>query len=179
MIEKKGFADKYGNILLPTEYREDYEQFSEGLMVLEKDKKFGFTNTMGQIVIPLIYDEAGKFNEGLAPVLKNGKWGFINSKGETIIDFKFVGVVTSFQNGFASYGKRNFSSGAHYTSDLWGTINKKGNIVIKNKYNNVTTGYNENFVVEIDGKKLLIDRNENVIAILKYEERPVQMELGN
>ena len=68
---KKGLADKYGNNLLPTEYREDYHQFNEGLMIVEKDKKFGFVNDKGEMVIPLIYDGADEFSEGLAPVLKD------------------------------------------------------------------------------------------------------------
>ena len=174
---KKGIANKYGTVLLKPEYRSDFEGFNEGLMLLEKDGKFGFTNINGQIVIDLIYDAARPFSEGLAPVLKDGKWGFINKKGETSIDFKFVGVMVSFHDGFAAYGKRKVSSGGHYTTDKWGLIDKKGNIVIQNKYDNVMVAYNNNFIVELDGKKLLINDKEEVIALLKYEESPVT--IGN
>lgn len=177
-IDKKGLADKNGNILLPVDYQ-DVRRLSDGMILLEKDKKYGFANNKGEIIIPLVYDEAENFSEGLAPVLKDGKWGFINSKNETVIDFKFVGVMMPFYKGYAPYGKRNFSSGAHYTSDLWGLIDRNGNIVISNKYYNASSGYNGCFVVEIDGKKMLINEKEEVVALLKYEERPVQMQIGN
>ena len=172
---KKGLADKYGNNLLPTEYREDYHQFNEGLMIVEKDKKFGFVNDKGEMVIPLIYDGADEFSEGLAPVLKDWKWGFINIRGDTIIDFKFVGVMMPFRDGYASYGKRNFSSGGHYTTDMWGLIDKKGNIIVSNKYNSASPGYNGNFIVEKDEKKILINEREEVITLLKYEQGLVEM----
>ncbi len=172
---KKGLSDASGKLLLSTEYEEDYQTFNEGLMVIEKDKKFGFANTKGEIVIPIIYDGANWFSEGLAPVLKDGKWGFINTKGETVIDFKFTGVMMPFEDGYAAYGKRNSSSLGHYTSDLWGLIDKKGNVVIQNKYSSAGTGYNSNFVVEKDGKKMLINKNEEVLVLLKYEERPVML----
>ena len=58
-----------------------------------------------------------------------------------------------FRDGYASYGKRNFSSGGHYTTDMWGLIDKKGNIIVQNKYNSASPGYNGNFIVEIDEKK--------------------------
>ncbi|HIC8646169.1 TPA: WG repeat-containing protein, partial [Elizabethkingia meningoseptica] len=175
---KKGLADKHGKILLPAEYN-DIRPLSNGMILLEKDKKYGFANSKGEISIPLVYDEAEDFSEDMAPVLKDGKWGFINAKNETVIDFKFVGVMMPFYNGFAPYGKRNFSSGAHYTSDLWGLIDKKGNTIIQNKYYNVSPGYNGYFVAELNGKKLLINEKEEIVALLKYEERPVQMEIGN
>jgi len=167
---KKGLADIHGNIVLPTDYVFDFEQFNEGFMILEKNGKFGYANTKGEIAIPLIYDAAGRFSEGLAPVLKDGKWGFINAQGETVIDFTFIGLMTTFQNGYAAFVKRNRSSASYYTSDKWGLIDKNGNVVLQNKYTSAAAGYNGNFIVELNGKKLLINKNEEVIATLKSEE---------
>jgi len=133
------------------------------------------SDAKGQLVIPMIYDAADDFHEDLAAVLKEGKWGFIDKKGNVIIDFQFVGVMNSFKNGYAAYGKRNFSSGAHYTSDLWGMIDKKGNTAISNRYNYISTAYNGNFIVETEDQKLLINAKEVIIATLKYDQRPVQM----
>jgi len=62
---------------------------------------------------------------------------------------------------------------------LWGLIDKNENIVIPNKYYGASSGYNGCFVVEIDGKKMLINEKEEVVVLLKYEERPVQMQIGN
>lgn len=170
-----GIADKYGNILIPLEYKH-ITNLSDGLMLLEKNGKYGFANRKGEITIPVIYDEAGNFSEGLAPVLKDGKWGFINKTGQTAIDFKFIGVMMPFEKGFAPYGKRSFSSGGHYTSDLWGLIDKKGNIVFENKYDSIVPGYNGNFVVEINDQKLLLNSSGKTIAELKYDGRAIAIE---
>ncbi|MCL2816465.1 MAG: WG repeat-containing protein [Oscillospiraceae bacterium] len=61
--------------------------FSEGLVDLCKNGKFGFADTTGKIVIPFEYDDAYCFAEGLAAVEKNGKWGFINKLNEAVIPF--------------------------------------------------------------------------------------------
>ena len=50
-------------------------------MVSKDNKKFGFTQ-YGTLVIPLIYDSAGKFNDGLGMVVLNGKCGYVNQKGK-------------------------------------------------------------------------------------------------
>lgn len=176
---KQGVADKYGTILLPAEYK-DIHKLSDEMMLLEKDEKYGFANSKGEITIPLIYKEAQDFSEGLAPVLKDGKWGCINQNGETIIDFKFVGVMMPFYKGFAAYGKRHFSSGAHYTSDVWGLIDKKGNIVIENKYQSIAPGYNGNFVADLKDKRFLLNDKGETVVELKYEGHlVVEMQMGN
>lgn len=175
---QKGLASKSGKILLNTEY-DEIHQLNEGLLRVAKDKKYGFANAKGIITIPLIYDEAEDFSEGVAAVLLDGKWGFINQKNETVLDFQWVGVMKSFHNGYAAYGKRNFSSGAHYTTDKWGLLDKKGTSVLPNKYRSVSKGHGAYFVVEINNQKLLINKNEEVIAVLAFTESPVQMNISN
>ncbi|TDQ80058.1 WG repeat-containing protein [Sphingobacterium yanglingense] len=166
--------DKKGKPIIGEGY-DKVERFSEGFFLVVKDSKSGFLDKSGKVVIPLIYEEAKPFSEGLAAVLKDGYWGFIDKKGATAIDFKFVGVVEGFYKGYASYGKRATSSGAHYTSDLWGIIDKKGNIVLENKYYNAGIQFDGKFVVESGGKTYLLDKSTNVIRELMHEQRPVMM----
>ncbi len=66
-----------------------WDNFSEGLVVVEKLEKYGFADTTGKIVIPIKYDWACGFKNGLAWVGKAGKYGFIDHKGKEIIPLKY------------------------------------------------------------------------------------------
>lgn len=113
---KTGILDNDLKEIVPFEYNQIVAGKGTELFLVYKDKKFGFMNGKGKMIIPMIYDGADIFSEGLAPVLKNGKWGFINEKGETVIDFKFDGRMKSFENGYATFYQGNQSV----------FINKKG-----------------------------------------------------
>ncbi len=100
-----------------------YADNSEGMIKVMKGKKYGFVNTRGEEVVPVIYEEAEAFMEGLSVVKKGGKWGFVDSFGKVQIDFKFD-AADGFINGFTrvKLGKKT------------GVINKKGELVIPAKY---------------------------------------------
>lgn len=75
--------------ILPGEYLR-INEFKEDLSsVKSKDKKWGFIDRSGKIVITFEYEDAGNFSEGLAPVKKEGKWGYISRTGEVKIPFEF------------------------------------------------------------------------------------------
>ncbi|APA52029.1 hypothetical protein BLD35_02145 [Campylobacter coli] len=63
--------------------------FSEGLAKVELNRKYGFMDKNGKIVIEPKFDGVGNFSEGLAAVGLNGKWGFIDKNGEFAIKPKF------------------------------------------------------------------------------------------
>jgi hypothetical protein len=44
---------------------------------MDANRKFGFKNASGKVVIPANYEDAGKFREGDCAVKQKGKWGFI------------------------------------------------------------------------------------------------------
>jgi hypothetical protein len=84
-------------------------KLSEGLIRVAiddkiSDRKYGFINSEGTVVIPLIYSGVKDFHEGLAAVTieneSNGKWGFINTKGELVVPFLFQ-QPHNFSDGFA------------------------------------------------------------------------------
>ena len=52
-----------------------------------KNKKWGFKNKNGEIVVKTEYDFVTEFNEyGFAGIKKSGKWGVINSEGDIIVE---------------------------------------------------------------------------------------------
>ncbi len=90
---KWGFIDKNGKEITPITYSYAYK-FSEGLALVamgrmySSEERYGFINTKGQIVIPLIYEQADRdgFLNGKAIVKFNEKWGSIDKNGNFIPD---------------------------------------------------------------------------------------------
>src|SRR3712207_686646 len=56
------------------------------------DKKYGYINDKGELIIDTVYDYAEEFCDDLAIVGVQGNLGYINKKGEVVIDFKFKGA---------------------------------------------------------------------------------------
>lgn len=94
------FIDRTGKVVIaPTKgYDINCCHYSEGMTtVITKDRKYGYINKNGQIVIEARFHGAKVFSEGLAAVnlwsdgitYSGGKWGYIDKTGKVIIDFKF------------------------------------------------------------------------------------------
>lgn len=75
-------------------------KFSEGLLKIKRNDKYGYLNTDCIITIESIYEDALNFINGVAPVKKGRKWGVIDSSGETVIDFLFS-YISDFTDGKA------------------------------------------------------------------------------
>lgn len=131
--------------------------FSEGLMGYGTfaERKYGFINTNGKIVIPARYDEVGAFCEGLAAVKINNKWGFVNKEGELVIPCQFD-RADSFSEGLAAVCINN----------KWGFINKEGEIVIQCLFNSAQKFSNGYTVVTNDNKQpALMDKQTQVLIM--------------
>src|SRR5690554_6370261 len=126
-----GMLDKDLKTIIPIEYDEIKAGKNSDLFLISKDKKHGFVNAKGKIVIDMIYDVADVFSEGLAPVVKDGKWGCINEQGEVVIDYRFVGRMKTFENGYATFYQRTTSDNEKRASASSKSvfINKKCDIV--------------------------------------------------
>ena len=74
------------------------KQFSEGLAQIElNNKRFGFVDTLGKIVIEPEYFSVGNYSGGFAWVrVMNKTIGFINKRGEWIIEPQFDVVKKGF-----------------------------------------------------------------------------------
>ena len=58
--------------------------FSEGLAVVAKDRKWGYIDINGHIVIPLKFDRAFAFTDGKAMVIKGNKKFYIDKQGQPL-----------------------------------------------------------------------------------------------
>jgi hypothetical protein len=85
--------------------------------------RFGFIDSSGKMVLPLIYNGAHGFNLNRTAVRKSDKWALINKKGDLITDFKYDQLYYA---GEKRYGFRQ--------GKLWGLLDLNGQEVIPAKY---------------------------------------------
>jgi hypothetical protein len=130
---------------------DDVKEFSEGLALVKKNEKYGYVNTLGQLVTELGFDYVGMgFSEGLLKVSKNHKSGFIDKNGKIVIPFIDSGFIPdNFSNGLALIVK-----GGGFGK--YGFIDKTGKEVIPCIYD-----YNYQYEIERDFDKGLARVKKN------------------
>ena len=138
-------------IILPMKY-DDISCFgSESATTFKQNEKYGILDTLGNEIIPAIYDYATSFYEGLAQVKLNGKVGYINRKNEVVIPIKY------------EYGHDFYSDRAAVKlNNKWGFIDHSGKYRIKPIYDDVVWPLSElhpKAKVGIKGHYTLIDKN--------------------
>lgn len=127
---KKMIIDRSGNNVFSTsKYR--LEDYSEGLVLVSKNNKFGFVDLEENVVIPLIYDFIyGGINDGLISAEKDGKVGIINTKNETVVPFEYESVHLT--------GKEdNINVFIFKKEGKEGLINQQGKILLEPVYKSI------------------------------------------
>ncbi len=172
LIDKKGnkISALYINI----------NSFKNGLaLVSDNDKKFktkyGYINTKGKVVIPMIYDGADDFSEGLAYVYKgksdyegvthNALGGFINTKGKVIIPLTYTYCYKPFSEGIVCVAK------GKGTKKRWGAIDKTGKTIIPFTFKFVLEPFKNgisNTFSDTDYKHYFINKSGKAINKEKY-----------
>ncbi|MCL2603054.1 MAG: WG repeat-containing protein [Defluviitaleaceae bacterium] len=152
--------DIHGNEIVPFGVYRDIQSFSGALarvrgMNRPHGNRHGFINTLGEIVIPLIYNYAHGFSEGLAAVSTGtmgmfgvtreiefegvthiftteasfgSEWGFIDGTGNVVVPLIY-NEVRNFSDGMAA-AAREADTGGGQTQVLWGFVNTAGKEVV-------------------------------------------------
>ncbi len=105
------FIDTKGDVALKFDFDCDVlwdHSFSEGLVAVRIDGKFGYADKTGRIVIAPQFDEVYQFTEGLAGVRTGSWWGFIDKTGEWVIEPKPWHPYNFFE-GLAAVGVRDYN----------------------------------------------------------------------
>ena len=132
---------------------------SEGRFDVSIDNKFGFIDTLGNTIVPCIYD-LGRFEvyrEGVCVVHKDDKCGMIDLLGNVVVPFDYYNL------GYCHEGlilATDFDGSNGY-------IDKKGNIVIPfGKYSSYY-GFHEGYAQVYDKKlgKVYIDKTGKMLDI--------------
>lgn len=176
----QGFIDQTGRLVIPIEHEAvedvlgaDYRSFSEGLVAVYRNGKYGYMNKMRELVIPYRYQYAGEFKDGLAVVSQFDKYGIIDQTGKTVIPIKFDSL-SNYSEGLAIYSEKN-----HWNDEYsYGYIDKKGDVSIKARWNEVY-GFSEGLAaVRVgdynSGKWGVIDKTGSFVIKPEYDEASIQ-----
>ncbi len=122
------------------------------------DCKYGYINNEGKIVIPVIYDRAGRFEFGVAWVTTGcstgacpeGKVGLIDTLGAYLMHPVYsIRLVSRFRGDYAvvCIGGRTIDN--EHIGGKWGIINKRGEWTVKPEYDNMKHpyGYQDNLIL--------------------------------
>ncbi len=139
---------------------------SESIFSVRNDKdKYGFINSEGKIIAPMIYFSIESFSEGLAVVGKRvgktGLYGYINKDGKLVVTPKYK-YANALKNGFAKVTS---------TDGFNGYIDKTGKEIIPPVYNKV--GSLSDGLIRVQSKEFLygfIDKIGNIVIPTIYED---------
>jgi hypothetical protein len=146
-----------------TKWRPIPGDFSEGLAHSYNEKKVGFRDLAGKIVIPPQFDEAGDFSDGLAPVRIGGKWGYIDKTGKYVVPPQFY-LARNFSEGLASV-----NIGGKWGYGKWGFTDKTGKMAIPAQYDDAGS-FSEGLAwVAVDGKYGFIDQEGKIVIQPQYD----------
>lgn len=104
---------------------ENFSDLSESdkLIATYNRFKYGYMDSLGEMVLPLQYNGAFEFNLNRAPVRMVDKWGLINKKGELVTECKYDQLY------FAGEHRYGFRIGKR-----WGLLDLNGHEIIPAKY---------------------------------------------
>ncbi len=151
------FLDLTGKIVLEPDFDYAYD-FKDGIAMVfnftdkrQTDKKFGFINKQGDLIIPCNLNDASQFSEGLAYFSSEEYHGYIDITGKIKINLgEYAGFA--FSEGFAAVNNNKFQ---------FGFINKNGELVIDFKFDEVGN-FKEGFAkFNRDNKFGFIDKTGN------------------
>lgn len=119
--------DKQGRSLYRPYFEQIDKAYSEGLLVVVKDGKYGFLSRTNHLAIKPQFDEALAFSGGLAAVRAGGKWGYIDHMGKMVVAPSYD-YASYFTNGFAAVRR----------DKKYGFIDKTGKVAIPLEFDRVT-----------------------------------------
>lgn len=148
-------------------------RFSYGLAQVNKRKakvtlndKWGYINTNGDIVIPIIYDDVWGFEEGISKVQLKNKQGYIDTTGKEIIPVKFQYVWNLNQQikGMILVHNKTTMGGRQKE---FGLFDKFGNEILKPIYDQIILK-NGMLLVTLNNKKYFVNMKGEFVK--DYEE---------
>ncbi len=132
------------------------------------NRKIGFLDTTGKVVIPTKYEASSKegFKYGYTTVSFNNKYGAIDKTGKVILPFKYSLLFVLDSNLIISINNQNMNDWKY------GLINKAGKELLPKIYNTITEdkGYIKAILKNKEIYKIgLINREGKLITPVKYD----------
>lgn len=115
--DKCGVIDENRNIIVPCKY-DDAQILNNGMIMLEQNNEYSFTDKNGRIISKGKYDEITQVGDFLA-FEKDDKYGFLNEKGEEVIPQTYD-YITLYYNGI--YNSDTCFIATNYDADVSDSI---------------------------------------------------------
>lgn len=157
-----GFVNRQGKEVIALNF-EFVWTFEDGISVAKKHGKYGLIDTLGNTVVPFLYNDAMDWCQmNRLGVKKKNKWGFIDRYNNIKIPFKY-GYVNNFEpNGLSICSTK----GIRYS-----LIDTNGVKITKSKYIGIQGIYNTDlFIVRLKDKYGVINNFGDILIPIKYEE---------
>ena len=167
--KRDGIVDASGRFTRLPEVNDYRFIFHDGLARFQtpsgQERKYGYMNRAGRVVIPPQFRDSGHFSEGLAwvSVLKGQKWlyGFIDKTGKIVIEPQFVYQPGDFVDGFAKVMGQ---------TDV-GFIDRAGRFRIKVEYEKSGDSFSEGLLPVVQGdppRGVYLDRDGRVALEIPF-----------
>ncbi|MCW5822839.1 MAG: WG repeat-containing protein [Cyanobacteria bacterium TGS_CYA1] len=135
----------------------------DGLVRITKeekcDRKYGFSDKSGKVIIKPIYDQVGIFENDLCPVQVDGKFGVIDKTSKIVIPIKYMHLAQSFSE------KRI----AFYEKSRCGILDDTGKVIVEPSYDKISAFENGIAITQNGIKYGYIDANGKVIFEPKFD----------
>lgn len=126
--------------------------YAEGLAPIIKDDHYGYVNTVGELVIPAVYQETYPFSDGLALYRENDHYGYLDTSGQSVIAPQYTNAW-----GFWE-GRAKIEQDGKY-----GFIDTTGKIVIHPNYEVIGDWFEEGLVLFKQKDKYgFLDKSGNI-----------------
>ncbi|MCO5232757.1 MAG: WG repeat-containing protein [Chitinophagales bacterium] len=150
--------------------------FVDGIAKARLDGKWSLIDTLGQVIVPFIYDDLQTNTEmylGRANIFKvklNGKYGFINNKGEIIIPIVYEYASHFNLKGTVVVGMFTFEN-SNYKGQYW-LIDRQSKQVSPQKYDKIGEYYdvNDNVQITLNNKVGLINNTGKEIFPPQFDK---------
>ena len=157
---KYGIVGAKNGEIIASVYDDMGQAFTEGLLNVKQNDKWGFINEKGDIILPMNYSSVSHFENGLSIVKIGEKKGAIDKTGKVIIQPK--------------YDEISIKSGNYFVTRLdgkYGAVERSGTVVVEPKYDLIDAfGSDGHTRVKLDGKWGLIDQKGAEMIAPKYQE---------
>ena len=135
----KEFLIKDGKVIC--DYKIMATAFTEGLIPMYKNSKYGYVDKSGKEVIEAKYKDASLFSEGVAAIKIKGKYGYIDKSGKEVIKPKYD-YCYNFNEGVAivNIGGENINEDEYEDSGSYSAVTTEAAVMEDESETTARTG---------------------------------------
>ncbi len=170
LVNKEGyyeFIDRSGTIRRKMDYddieRVYYPTADDHHYIFRKGEKFGLLDSLYNEVTPLLYDAIEHQENGYSVMNSDRLWALMDNNGKQITDFKYYQVYNAIKGDVRLAAKQ--IEGRR----VFGVVGADGRELSEFIYDKIETFSDTHFLIAIDNKHGLMDRNGKVTVAMLYD----------